>query len=64
MSVQKKDDSYLIDKNGDGTWEYVYNATYGLTSYQEPRKTPGYDLVFTLGAIAVVLLLSRKRKTL
>jgi hypothetical protein len=64
VSVQKKDDSYLIDKNGDGTWEYVYNATYGLTSYQEPRKTPGYDLVFTLGAIAVVILLSRKRKTL
>jgi chitodextrinase len=64
VSVQKKDDSYLIDKDGDGNWEYVYNATYGLTSYQEPRKTPGYDLVFTLGAIAVVLLLSRKRKTL
>ncbi|MCX6671568.1 MAG: PKD domain-containing protein [Euryarchaeota archaeon] len=62
--IQRKGDSYLIDKDGDGNWEYVYNATYGLTSYQEPRKTPGYDLVFTLGAIAVVLLLSRKRKTL
>jgi chitodextrinase len=62
--VQRKGDSYLIDKNGDGTWEYVYNETYGLTSYQEPRKTPGFELVFTLGAIAVVILLSRKRKTL
>jgi PKD repeat protein len=64
VSIQRKGDSYLIDKNGDGTWEYVYNATYGLTSYQEPRKTPGYDLIFTLGAIAAVILLSRKRKTL
>jgi PKD repeat protein len=62
--IQRKGDSYLIDKDGDGQWEYVYNATYGLTSYQEPRKTPGFELVFTFGAIAAVLLISRKRKTL
>jgi uncharacterized repeat protein (TIGR02543 family) len=62
--IQRKGDSYLIDKDGDGNWEYVYNATYGLTSYQEPRKTPGFELVFTFGAIAAVLLISRKRKTL
>ena len=64
VSIQRNGDSYLIDKDGDGHWEYVYNATYGLTSYQEPRKTPGYELCFTLCAIAVVILLSRKRKNI
>jgi chitodextrinase len=64
VSIQRKDDSYLIDKDGDGHWEYVYNATYGLTSYQEPRKTPGYELVFTFSAVAILILLRRKRKTL
>lgn len=62
--IQTKGDSYLIDKDGDGQWEYVYNETYGLTSYQEPRKTPGFELVFSLGAIAVFILLSRKRKNI
>ncbi|HWR62846.1 MAG TPA: PKD domain-containing protein, partial [Candidatus Thermoplasmatota archaeon] len=62
--IQIKGDSYLIDKDGDGQWEYVYNDTYGLTSYQEPRKTPGFELVFSLGAIAVFILLSRKRKNI
>ncbi len=60
VSVQWNGESYLIDKNGDGTWEYVYNATYGLTSYQEPRKTPGFELVIFLGAITVTLVLWRK----
>ncbi|HWR27168.1 MAG TPA: PKD domain-containing protein [Candidatus Thermoplasmatota archaeon] len=64
VSIQRNGDSFLIDKDGDGHWEYVYNATYGLTSYQEPRKTPGYELGFTLCAIAVVILLTRKRKTI
>ncbi len=64
VSIQRNGDSYLIDKDGDGHWEYVYNATYGLTSYQEPRKTPGFELCFTLCAIAVVILLSRKRKNI
>jgi chitodextrinase len=64
VSIQRKGDSYLIDKDSDGHWEYVYNATYGLTSYQEPRKTPGYDIVFAFSAIAIIILLGRKRKTL
>jgi len=63
-SFDKKNVTYFIDKDGDGQWEYVYNATYGLTSYQEPRKTPGFELVFSLGAIAVFILLSRKRKNI
>jgi len=63
VSVQWNGDSYFIDKDGDGQWEYVYNETYGLTSYQEPRKTPGFTLVFPLCAIAVLILLLRKRKT-
>jgi PKD repeat protein len=64
VSIQRNGDSYFIDKDGDGHWEYVYNATFGLTSYQEPHKTPGYELCFSLCAIAVVILLSRKRKNI
>jgi PKD repeat protein len=62
VSIQNKDDSYLIDKDGDGTWDYVYNATYGLTSYQEPRKTPGFELMFVPCAIAVAIIVWRKKR--
>ena len=61
VSVQRNADTYLIDKDGDGTWDYVYNATYGLTSYVEPRKTPGFELVFVLCAATVAMFLWKKR---
>ena len=62
LSVQRKGDSYLIDKDGDGNWDYVYSDSTGLTSYQPPRKTPGFDLIVLLFSIVVFLfLLKRKR---
>jgi hypothetical protein len=60
--IQTKGDSYLIDKDGDGQWEYVYNTTYGLTSYQEPRKTPGFELIFVLSGIALAIVILRKKQ--
>jgi hypothetical protein len=63
MSIDRNDEGgYLIDKDGDGNWDYVYNETSGLTSYQEPRKTPGFEFVFVLYAIAIGLLLWRKKR--
>jgi hypothetical protein len=54
-TVQKKNDSYLIDSNGDGDWDYTYNTTNGLiSSYQEPGKTPDFEIVFLIGAIAAI----------
>jgi PKD repeat protein len=60
-TVQKKDGNYNIDSDGNGNWDYTFNETNGLTSYQEP-KTPGFELVFVLCAIVVAMLLWRKKR--
>ncbi len=60
--ILRNGDSYLIDKNGDGQWDYIYSLTNGLTSYQEPRKTPGFELVFVLSAIAILIILGYKKR--
>ncbi|MBE3136942.1 MAG: cadherin-like domain-containing protein [Thermoplasmata archaeon] len=62
LTIQKKDDSYLIDSNGDGDWDYTYNATNGLTDYKEPQKTPGFEIIIIIGAIALVMFWKRKRR--
>jgi PKD repeat protein len=62
LSVLRKDGSYLIDKDGDGNWDYVYSDSTGLTSYQPPRKTPGFEMVFVLFSIVVFLFLSKKKR--
>ena len=61
-TIQFKGDSYFIDKNGDGEIDYVYNATSGLTSYQEPRKTPGFELVFIFVALMILTILWKKKR--
>ena len=62
-TVQKKNGNYSIDSNGDGKWDYTYNTVNGLTStYHEQEKTPGFEIVFILGAIALVMFWKRKRK--
>jgi PKD repeat protein len=59
--VEKKDDGYLIDSDGDGDTDYHYNTAQGLTAYTEPEKTPGFELIIVIGAIALVFLWKRKR---
>jgi PKD repeat protein len=61
-TIQKKDGSYFIDSDGDGDWEYRYNATNGFTDYREPRKTPGFEIIVIIGAIALVMFWRRKRR--
>lgn len=61
-TLQQQGDSYYIDSDGDGEWDYKYNATYGITSYQKPQKTPGFELVFVVVAIACVLFFRRFKK--
>jgi hypothetical protein len=62
-SVQKQaNGTYLIDSDGDGNSDYAYNITSGLASpYQEP-KTPGFEVIPVICAIALVFLWRRKRK--
>jgi len=62
MAIQRKDGSYLIDSNGDGTWDYLYDAAQGMQPYEEP-SIPGFELLFALCAIAVAIVLWRKRRT-
>ncbi len=60
-TVQKKDGNYNIDSDGNGYWDYTFDETNGLTSYQEP-KTPGFELVCVLCAIVVAMLICRKKQ--
>jgi hypothetical protein len=61
LTIQKNNNSYLIDNNGDGKWEYTYNATNGLMDYNE-TKLPGFEIIITIGAIALVMFWRRKRR--
>jgi len=63
LAIQKKDKSYLIDGDGDGDWDYTFDATRGLiTQYYEPLKTPGFEIIIVIGAIALVMFWKRKRR--
>lgn len=60
-NVEKQENGiYLIDSDGNGNWDYTFDPLKGLTIYQPP-KTPGFELVFIIGAIAVALFLRRKK---
>jgi PKD repeat protein len=61
---QQKNGKYLIDDDGDGKWNYLYDSTAGLTNYQEKKKegTPGFELILVIFAIALIIILKRKRK--
>ena len=62
-TVGKEDDTFLIDTNDDGRWEYTYNSTEGLVEIQnlEKKETPGYELFLILCAVSLILLYKRKR---
>jgi len=60
--TEKKGNTYLIDTNGDGAWDYTYDLTAGLTAYTSPPKTPGFELVIIVCAVALVLFWKRKKK--
>jgi len=61
-TVQKKNGNYDIDSDGNGVWDCTYNITNRLISfYQEKEKTPGFEIVFIISAITVVILWKRQR---
>jgi PKD repeat protein len=62
-AVQVKNGNYSIDVDGNGIWDYTFNVVNGQTSsYQVQDKTPGFEFVFVIGAIALLMVLKRKRK--
>lgn len=62
--VGQKGETYLIDTDGDGTWEYSYNSTAGMTEIQyiEKRETPGFELILIIYAVSLIALFKRNRK--
>lgn len=74
-AVKLDSGSYLIDSNGDNKWDYAFSFKTGLITYYEfvynkfiviyeaKKAEPGFELVFALLAIALmVILIKRKRK--
>jgi PKD repeat protein len=64
--VEQKDGSYLIDSDGDGKWDYIFDFAEGITTYQkeedeEKKGTPGFELILILFSVAVTLFWKRKR---
>ena len=50
----QKDGSYLVDSDGDGNWDYIYNQTTGITT---PFKEETIDEIpWTVIAVILVAL--------
>jgi hypothetical protein len=55
-AVEKQDDSYLIDENGDGAWDYVYNtADESILTYGEELLLPTYNLILIILLITITV---------
>ncbi|UCH72337.1 MAG: PKD domain-containing protein [Thermoplasmatales archaeon] len=69
--VQKEDDdTYLIDSDGNGEWDYAYNLDTGLSTYydylyqkyyQMYKDTPGFELISLLATMMLVLIILRRK---
>jgi VCBS repeat-containing protein len=62
LPIQIQQDQYRIDSDGDGDWDATYSTTKGLSSYQEPTRTYGLEIVIALLAIALYLVWRRRSK--
>ena len=62
-NVQKQSNGiYLIDIDGNGNWDHIYDSTKGFTTYQTPTKTPGFGITLIISAITIALLLQKKNR--
>ncbi len=69
----RENDTYLIDSNGDGNWDYVFNIETGLSTYinyvylkyleiYEEKKTPGFEFISFLVILALVIFILRRKR--
>jgi PKD repeat protein len=58
--IQKEQDHYTIDHDGDGDWDVSYSTTTVVSSYQEPTRTYGLEIIIAVLAIALYLLWRRR----
>jgi len=67
-AVQKQNDNtYLIDSDNDGDWEYSFNSTEKLKEYQEiindkSDETSGFGVVIILISLSIILILYERKK--
>jgi len=58
-SVEIKDGQYLLDINGDGSWDYIYDYQYDeLTSYKlEPGNEIPWSIVILITLASIIILI-------
>ena len=67
--VEKRDDKYLLDINGNGQWDYSYNILdKSIVSYSEPPSAPTTYWILLIAAVILTILVvifwyTRKRQT-
>jgi len=76
MDVDKENNTYLIDSDGDGKKDYAFDLETGLLStfyeyvyqkykkifYDEINETPGFEVISLLAMMALVLIILRRRR--
>jgi hypothetical protein len=69
--VKKDNDTYLIDTDLDGKWDYAYNLDLGLSTYYEflynkylkiYQETPGFEFISLLVMIVLLFIIYKRRK--
>ncbi|UCF12799.1 MAG: DUF11 domain-containing protein, partial [Thermoplasmatales archaeon] len=71
--VGRENNTYLIDSDGDGKWDYAYNLITELSPYvdfviqkwlkiYEEEKTPGFEAISLLAMIVLILVILRKKR--
>ena len=62
---QQTNGKYLIDDNGDGNWDYIYDPETGLEPYHEnseDKETPGFGMILLILSILIIAVLTKRKK--
>jgi len=70
--IERENNTYLIDINGDGKWDFTFNFNVGLLTYlnylyqkyfqKMSQDTPGFEIISCLAILALVIFIKRRRK--
>lgn len=58
---EQADGTYLIDDDGDGEWDYIFDLE-SLANYQAEKDTSGFELLIIFVSLALILLWRKKSK--
>ena len=70
--VEKENQTYLIDNDGDGIWDYSFNQDKGVSTYYQylydkyyemfANDTPGFEIFTLLAALILVFIVFRRKR--